>query len=477
MSIIHASKEPINAQFNKIPYQSKPELQKLIKSLATIFTTSSKSLIQTHQIIANSQTNAGGAARLASWHNELRESIDSFRKRFGRLLGDLRYFLQTGPQEQADLESISSNLKNNDGSSHPGYLLKKELQELISIVDNSIVTTASMSYQRNGPTEIPSINTSLGTINGFSRGGGIQQQSPGRIVVNVSNDRILNNSSGTPRVNNHSFENLNGEVGASSRRISSLNKSGRRRGSIRSKVVVESVQSRGNSIDSNSSKVRRYKDESMNNAFDGSVTKKPPQAPGRTPIKIGNKLVERVEVIQETPKSVRGNQSSRNSMTKTKVEKEVVSSTKLSGSKIKTNFTPFGRSGDKRRRNSLSRSQVSVEKVENSEKKSSVLEPVINLQPIQPPSQKKNKRRDSLSKNSGSKRKRRGSSSKKGKQSSRRKENNKENSVEFSGIGSRLNITDVSNRTTHVQTGIQTPLEDDRFRAKVVCGEYVKIIF
>lgn len=389
MSIIHASKEPINAQFNKIPYQSKPELQKLIKSLATIFTTSSKSLIQTHQIIANSQTNAGGAARLASWHNELRESIDSFRKRFGRLLGDLRYFLQTGPQEQADLESISSNLKNNDGSSHPGYLLKKELQELISIVDNSIVTTASMSYQRNGPTEIPSINTSLGTINGFSRGGGIQQQSPGRIVVNVSNDRILNNSSGTPRVNNHSFENLNGEVGASSRRISSLNKSGRRRGSIRSKVVVESVQSRGNSIDSNSSKVRRYKDESMNNAFDGSVTKKPPQAPGRTPIKIGNKLVERVEVIQETPKSVRGNQSSRNSMTKTKVEKEVVSSTKLSGSKIKTNFTPFGRSGDKRRRNSLSRSQVSVEKVENSEKKVQSLNRLLIFNRFNPQARKR----------------------------------------------------------------------------------------
>lgn len=472
MSIMHKSSEPLNSQFSKIPYQTKSELQKIIKSLANVFTNTSRSLIQTHQIIAKAHPNNGSTSRLASWHNELKESVDSFRKRFGRLLGDLRYFLQAGPQEQADLESISTHLKNNDGSGRPGYLLKKELQELCSVVDNSIVTSTStnltnLSFPRN---EIPPLNTSLGTtVTGLSRAGGIHQQSPGRIVMNVSNDRGL---SGTPRINRHSFENFAGEIGMSNQRINSLNKSGRRRGSIRSKVVVENVASRGNSIDSNSSKVRRYKEEPMGGAsFELNVNKKPPQAP--TPIKIGNKLVERVEVIQETPKSRRGLNNSRSSMTKTKIEKEIVTSIQLSNSKKKGQFI---RSGDKRRRSSLTRSQISVEKVERStSKKSRILEPTINLQPIEPPSQKKNKRRDSLSRNSGSKRKsrKRGSSNKK-RRSSRKRQGKENSSVEFSGLGSRLNITDVSNRTTHIETGLQTPITDKRFKSKVICGEYVR---
>lgn len=473
MSIIHTSNEPINEQFQKIPYTSKSELQKIIKSLAHVFTNSSKSLIQTHQIIGKAQPKVGEVSRLATWHNELKESIESFRKRFGRIMGDLRYFLQTGPQEQADLESISSNLKNNDGSTYPGYLLKKELQELCSVVDNSIVTShnlTNLSFPRSNISESPSIpvktipnsnirNNNVGT---YQRTGGIISQSPGRIVVNTSYEKP---QLATPRHNNISLDFSNGEVGASNKRISSLTKSGRRRGSIRSKVVVENVTSRNNSVDSNSSKARKYKEEPMGSGlYEGSVTKKPPQAPGRTPLKIGNKIVERVEVIQETPRSGRRGGVNRNSMTKTKIEKELVSSSQLSGSKVKMNYTNFKQSNEKKRRNSLSRSQVSVEKVDNSNSKSNVLEPVINLQPIDPPSQKKNNRRNSSSKKSGSKNRRVRGSNKK------RNSYDKENSY-FDH--SQMDYSEISNRTTHVNTGNQTPIDDPKFKTKIVCGEYV----
>lgn len=189
-------------------------------------------------------------------------------------------------------------------------------------------------------------------------------------------------------------------------------------------------------------------------------------------------------------------------MTKTRVEKEVVPLNQLqSGTKVTTKYHRVERKSVERnrRRSSQSRSHISVEKVSNPiardssknsrrsrtfvEQTGNILEPIINLQPIDPPSQKKNRRRESIVMGSGNKKRnsQRGSNHKRGSlRMSGVKGYDKENSRMDPLMGSKLDITEISNRTTHVILGEQSSIYEPKVRNKVICGEYVsslKLIF
>lgn len=488
MSTTHIHKpEQLSSQFNKLPYQARPELQKIIKSLGAVFTSSSKSLIQTHQIIAKTPQSATSSARLNSWHNELKDSVESFKKKFSRLIGDLRYFLQTSPADQSNLERISNDLKNKNLPLYSGYLLKTELQELVPVVDNSIVTPATnQNYTRN---VMPSTqHNHLKGTRIISRS--VIGQSPARVTrVNIQGGQIVN--PGTPTVKRISYDNI-----SSHKRISSLTKSGRRRGSIRSKVVVENVSSRPNSVESCSSKAAQgRKEDRVFYDLNGSVTKKPPQIP--LPGRIGGKMVERVEVARATPRE-RSNSKQRSSMTKTKVEKEIVSSAQLlSNTKVKTKYHRVERrSVDRsRRRSSQSRSHISIEKTNNqiardsskasrrsrnlSNNPGNVLEPIINLQPIDPPSQKKNRRRESVVMGSGSKNRNslRGSNHKRGSlRMSKGRRDDKENQHMDPFMSSKLDITGITNKTSHIIDAKESSVFESKVENRLVCGEYVRYL-
>jgi hypothetical protein len=70
----------------------------------------------------------------------MRETIKGFRKRFSRLLGDLKYFMNFGPSDDAELKSICDQLGRTEIVGQGGYL-RTGLEHLSQILTGETLGT------------------------------------------------------------------------------------------------------------------------------------------------------------------------------------------------------------------------------------------------------------------------------------------------------------------------------------------------
>ena len=433
MSQLYLQKyQPVSEQYKGIIEEIKPNLQELIVSLTSIFVGGSKCMVKTHKLL-NHDPRIDKS--LANWHNELQDCMTSFRKRFGRLIGDLKYFIPGSENQHSQIEDITRALKDDHRPVGDASKLREEAMDILSILKNSSERPQVLRFPQVEPAQ-PGIQTPIKTEGNLKKVKVRMSTKEGRQrTPQVRRGGFLLDANAITPVNKRNGVNRGGR---------SLSKSGRRRGSFRSKVVVESSITNLNNhlrpnmgplgllespMTGNTTNTKRFKEEPASKALivDSGLTglRRPPQLPfKRTPSRINDRRIERVEVVAESPSGntapQRGRSLKRDSMQAQPAANQRrfpagIARYPLAGiqppnQNIQQNLgpakglSPFKNNGG-RRRMSMSRSQVSVERSHlgdsskisgASQKTKNAVEPIINLKPIDPPSQKKNLKRDAI---------------------------------------------------------------------------------
>jgi hypothetical protein len=120
-------------------YKTDQSLRKDITKLSKLFTNTfiqiTKSLFKAHEAISQTtQNNPETLKKLKNWNEEVVDSCRTFRKRFSRLLGDLRYFVNLNENQFNVIKSISEELKNTEINLAPEFL-KQEIFEISNICE------------------------------------------------------------------------------------------------------------------------------------------------------------------------------------------------------------------------------------------------------------------------------------------------------------------------------------------------------
>lgn len=172
--------EPLSQKFQRSHPNTRRELTEILKQLTGVYVNSANTILTSHEIIGKNQRDHLISQKLQGWHREILESLNSFRKRFGRLINDLKYFVQIEPSDLAELEKLSINLKNSSGLTTSGDALAKEFQELQMIIsDNQIISTSRRERRSLTPSIIKNSQDSLRQIQAGSRNG-----TPTRRIIN-----------------------------------------------------------------------------------------------------------------------------------------------------------------------------------------------------------------------------------------------------------------------------------------------------
>lgn len=121
-------------QYPSINPQIKESLDTTNRVLCNSMLQIVQSLVQTHYLMSQqSNLNQGHLKKIPSWHEEIRETVKSFRKRFSRLLGDVKYFMDFGTLGNSELKSICDQLGRTEILGC-GSFLKSGLNQLSQVL-------------------------------------------------------------------------------------------------------------------------------------------------------------------------------------------------------------------------------------------------------------------------------------------------------------------------------------------------------
>lgn len=119
----------MNNSMNKISDPTtRNDIKNLLKSMSKTLVDNSNSLVKSHEVV--SKTNDPlRKQKLQNVHNELQDTNDSFRNRFARILGDMKYLVDD-PKDRNEIEQISNNLQNSQNSNIDDFRLARDLENL-----------------------------------------------------------------------------------------------------------------------------------------------------------------------------------------------------------------------------------------------------------------------------------------------------------------------------------------------------------
>ena len=127
----------LDNSFAKSNPSVRSDLKKILKSITGTMLNSAHTVTQAHEIVGRNQDEIALDQKLQGWHRELSDSLNSFKKRFGRLINELKYFIRTKDEDLIELDRLSSNVKNSTGEKHIPYLME-DANALKRIFDNKL---------------------------------------------------------------------------------------------------------------------------------------------------------------------------------------------------------------------------------------------------------------------------------------------------------------------------------------------------
>lgn len=108
--------------------EEKNNVKQIMKNMSQALVDNSQSLAKSHEIL--SKTNdPTKKQKISKVHGELNETTDSFRKRFARILSDMKY-LADDPNDKRELEKIAEELENKPKNPTSDVKLAKDLEDL-----------------------------------------------------------------------------------------------------------------------------------------------------------------------------------------------------------------------------------------------------------------------------------------------------------------------------------------------------------
>ena len=100
-----------------------------------------QSLIATHHLMSSqSHKDKSYLQKVPAWHEEMLETIKGFRKRFSRLLGDLKYFMNFNSSEDTELKTICDQLGKTEIVGLSGFM-RTGLEQLSLILTGEALGT------------------------------------------------------------------------------------------------------------------------------------------------------------------------------------------------------------------------------------------------------------------------------------------------------------------------------------------------
>lgn len=103
----------MNNSMNKINDPgTKNDIKQIVKGMSKALVDNSNSLLKSHEIV-NRAKDPMKKQKLQKVHNELQDTTESFRNRFARILGDMKYLVDD-PKDRMQIEKISNDLQNKE---------------------------------------------------------------------------------------------------------------------------------------------------------------------------------------------------------------------------------------------------------------------------------------------------------------------------------------------------------------------------
>lgn len=174
----------------------KPTLKQLTQTLTNTMLQITSSFINTHTCLTKSLQrqrgdfqggNVSHLAKIQNWHSEIKETCKSFRKRFARLLGDLKYFMQFREDEILELNQISDTLSNIEITGI-GNSMRNQVFEIFEIMD---VPLSGGNYVNRNPLQrLPNTgNTKASPLRVISSSRSLAKEgTPTRRVIEVNSN-------------------------------------------------------------------------------------------------------------------------------------------------------------------------------------------------------------------------------------------------------------------------------------------------
>lgn len=128
----------MNNSMNRISDpRTKNEVKQILKAMSKALVDNSNALAKSHEIVNNSN-DPMKRQKLERIHNELNESTQSYKNRFARVLGDMKYLAES-PSDKMAIERVAQDLQRNDPNAYvDDEKLAKDLQDVAkSCLDGS----------------------------------------------------------------------------------------------------------------------------------------------------------------------------------------------------------------------------------------------------------------------------------------------------------------------------------------------------